>query len=86
MSKKDFITLTMEDDSELQCATLGTFKAGDFEYIVLQPVMEAEGEVLVFRYSETADGEPILEEVDSEEEYGVVSKAFEDFVDRLLEE
>ena len=86
MSKKDFITLTMEDDSELQCATLGTFQAGDYEYIVLQPVMEAEGEVLVFRYSEDADGEPLLEEVDSEEEYGVVSKAFEDFVDRLLEE
>ncbi|MBQ3054546.1 MAG: DUF1292 domain-containing protein [Oscillospiraceae bacterium] len=85
MSKKDFITLTMEDDSELQCATLGTFQAGEFEYIVLQPVMEAEGEVLVFRYSEDADGEPLLEEVDSEEEYQTVSSAFEDFVDRLLE-
>lgn len=86
MSKKDFITLTMEDDSELQCATLGTFNAGEYEYIVLQPVMEAEGEVLVFRYSEDADGEPLLEEVDSEEEYQTVSVAFEDFVDRLLEE
>jgi len=85
MSKKDFITLTMEDDSELQCATLGTFQAGDYEYIVLQPVMEAEGEVLVFRYAEDADGEPLLEEVDSEEEYQTVSHAFEDFVDRLLE-
>ena len=85
MSKKDFITLTMEDDSELQCATLGTFTAGEYEYIVLQPVMEAEGEVLVFRFSEDADGEPILDEVDSEEEYQIVSHAFEDFVDRLLE-
>ncbi len=85
MSKKDFITLTLEDDSELQCATLGTFKAGEYEYIVLQPVAEADGEVLVFRFAEDADGNPLLDEVDSEEEYQTVSVAFEEFVDRLLE-
>ena len=85
MSKKDLITLTLEDDSELQCATLGTFKAGEYEYIVLQPVAEADGEVLVFRFAEDADGNPLLDEVDSEEEYQTVSVAFEEFVDRLLE-
>ena len=53
------VTLTLDDDSEIECVVLNIFSAGDREYIALLPMEGAdseEGEVYLYRYSETEDG------------------------------
>lgn len=77
------VTLTLEDDTELECVVLTTFEAGGRSYIALLP-MEGEdadtGEVYLYRYSET-DGEPELDNIEDDEEYEIVADAFEELLD-----
>lgn len=56
------VTLTLDDDTEVECVVLTIFNAAEREYIALLPVEGAdseEGEVYLYRYSETEDGEPL---------------------------
>ena len=38
------VTLTLDDDSEIECVVLNIFSAGDREYIALLPMEGAESE------------------------------------------
>ena len=89
------VTLTLEDDTELECIVLTIFQAGDRDYIALLPMegQEAEeGEVFLYRYSETEDGTPNLENIEDDQEFERVSNAFnelmeeQDFADIDLDE
>lgn len=78
------VTLSLDDGSEIECAVVTIFEAGDNDYIALLPLEgeEAEeGEVFLYRYSETDDGEPVLDNIESDEEYDIVSDAFDEFLD-----
>ena len=78
------VTLTLEDDTELECIVLTIFQAGDRDYIALLPMegQEAEeGEVFLYRYSETEDGTPNLENIEEDDEYEVVADAFDELLD-----
>ena len=78
------VTLTLEDDTELECIVLTIFQAGDRDYIALLPMegQEAEeGEVFLYRYSETEDGTPNLENIEDDDEYEVVADAFDELLD-----
>lgn len=78
------VTLSLDDGSEIECAVVTIFEAGDNDYIALLPLEgeEAEeGEVFLYRYSETDDGEPILDNIETDEEYEIVSDAFDEFLD-----
>ena len=49
------VTLTLDDDTELECAVLTIFEAAGRDYIALLPLDGAEdeeGEVYLYRYSE----------------------------------
>lgn len=78
------VTLTLEDDTELECVVLTIFQAGDKDYIALLP-MEGqdaeEGEVFLYRYSETEDGTPNLENIEDDDEYELVADAFDELLD-----
>lgn len=77
------VTLTLDDDSELECAILTIFEAGGRDYIALLPLDGAEaeeGEVYLYRYSE-ADGQPELENIEDDDEYEIVADAFDEFLD-----
>ena len=66
------VTLTLEDDTEVECMVLTIFPAGDQEYIALLPmdsVDEDEGEVYLYRYEEDADGNPNLTNIEDDDEY-----------------
>ncbi len=81
---QDTMTLTLEDDSELECAVVTTFTAGGKDYIALLPLegIEAEeGEVFLYRFHVGEDGDPVLENIESDEEYDVVSDAFDEWLD-----
>lgn len=78
------VTLTLDDGSQLECVVLTIFDAGKREYIALLPMdgQEAEeGEVYLYRYSEDADGNPSLENIEDDEEYEIVAEAFDELLD-----
>lgn len=78
------VTLTLDDGTELECVVLTIFEAGEKEYIVLLPLdgREAEdGEVYLYRYVEDINGNPDLENIDSDEEYEIVADAFDELLD-----
>ena len=83
------VTLSLDNGEELECAVITIFEAGDNDYIALLPLEgeEAdEGEVFLYRYSETDNGEPVLDNIESDEEYDIVSDAFDELVDADDEE
>ena len=74
------VTLTLEDDTEVECMVLTIFPAGEREYIALLPmdsVDDDEGEVYLYRYEEDTDGNPNLTNIEDDDEYEIVSDAFE---------
>lgn len=78
------VTLTLDDGSEVECVVLTIFPAGDREYIALLPMdgsEEEEGEVYLYRYSETDDGQPNLENIEDDAEYEIVAEAFDELLD-----
>lgn len=79
------ITLTMEDDTEVDCAILTVFPVDKTEYIALLPLdnqgKNTDGEVFLYAFSRTEQGDPILANIEDEEEYQAASQAFE----RILE-
>ena len=77
------VTLTLEDDREIECAVLTIFEADGKDYIALLPLDDVEadeGEVYLYRYSEV-DGQPELENIESDEEDEIVADAFDEFLD-----
>lgn len=78
------VTLTLDDGTELECLVLSIFEAGKRDYIALLPVegIESEdSEVYLYRYSEDENGEPTLDNIESDEEYDIVSDAFDELLD-----
>ena len=69
---------------EIECVVLTIFTAGERDYIALLPMEGAEaeeGEVYLYRYSESEDGQPNLETIDDDDEYEIVADAFDELLD-----
>lgn len=78
------VTLTLDDDTEVECVVLTIFTAGDRDYIALLPMEgedSEEGEVYLYRYSETEDGTPVLDNIEDDDEYEIVADAFDEMLD-----
>ena len=78
------VTLTLDDGSQIECVVLTIFDAGEREYIALLPMegeLAEEGEVYLYRYSEDAEGNPNLENIEDDEEYDIVADAFDELLD-----
>lgn len=79
------VTLTLDDGSTVECVVLTIIEANNGnDYIALLPIEgpEAEsGEVFLYRYSEDAEGNPNLENIEDDEEFEIVSDAFDEFLD-----
>ena len=80
------VTLMLDDNTECECAIIRIFPAGDNDYIALLP-LEGEAadndEVYLYRYKVEGDNEPILENIESDEEYELVSEAFDEELDAM---
>lgn len=76
------VTLTLDDGTELDCAVVSIFPAGEHEYIALLPMKEEqEGEVFLYRFSMDEDGNPSLENIEDDDEYEIVADAFDELLD-----
>ena len=83
MGNDEFVTLTLDDDEEVNCSVLGIFEAANGkEYIaLLQDKVDAD--VYLYRYRETGEEEPVLEEIMDDEEFEIASKAFDEMLDSM---
>lgn len=78
------VTLTLDDDTEVECVVLTIFQVAEKDYIALLPIEgeEAEeGEVFLYRYSEDAEGQPALDNIEDDDEYEAVADAFDELLD-----
>lgn len=75
----EIMTLTLDDDTELDCAVIGIFEVEEKNYIALIPLVdegEEEEEVLIYEYNEIDEEEFELTLIEKEEDFELVSEAF----------
>lgn len=80
------VTLTLENDEELECAVLTIFEADDREYIALLPLDENgdndDGQVYLYRFIDNGEEEePGLENILDDDEFDRVSEVFNDWME-----
>lgn len=78
---QNMITLTLDDDTEVNCAILTIFPVGGKEYIALLPLDEngenEDGEVFLYAFTQTENGDPVLDNIDDDAEYEAAADAFD---------
>jgi len=75
----DVITLTLENDEDVECAVLGIFDFEELEYIALLP--NDSEDVFIYLYQEDAEGNVNLENIESQEDFDKVSAVFLELVE-----
>ena len=90
MNREDIIdgtvTLTLDNDEEIECEDDSIIEAGDREYISLLPLggeEEENGEVFIYRFKLSEDGEPDLENIEDDAEYEMAADAFDEALDKM---
>ena len=93
MSEKEYeieapvVTLTLEDDTELECAVLSVFPVEGYEgdYAALLPTKDIDnedGEIFLYRYKEIDDENLDITNIEDDEEFEAVSEAFDAILDQ----
>ena len=86
-TEESYTTVELTLDNEvLECAILTVYEAAGQEYIALLPLDEnlepnESGDVYLYQYNETEDGEPDLGNIEDDEEYEIAAEAFDDWMD-----
>ena len=80
------VTLTLENDEELECAVLTIFETDGREYIALLPLDEEgdndDGQVYLYRFIDNGeDEEPGLENILDDDEFERVSEVFNEWME-----
>ena len=79
------VTLTLDDDSTVECAIITILPVEEKNYIVLLPLDEngenEDGEVYLYRYVADPNGGAALDNIESDEEYELVAEAFDEWLD-----
>lgn len=84
------VTLDLEDGTSVNCAIVTILTVGKQDYIVLLPLEEDgqnhDGMVWFYRYHENESDpneEPELVYIEDDEEYEIVSDAFDEYLDNV---
>ncbi len=78
------LTLEMEDGTTEDCIVLTIFPMDDKQYIALLPVDQAENEehdVYLYGYTEDEDGNPILSDIEDDDEFEAVCDRYDEIED-----
>lgn len=80
------VTLTLENNEELEYAVLNIFEAEEKEYIALLPLDEngdnTDGQIYLYRFIDNGEEEePGLENIEEDEEFDRVSAIFNEWLD-----
>ncbi len=80
-----FVTLDLDDGSQVECEILTIFDVNKQDYIALLPLTDDEDEesdeVFIYRYFEDEDGNPSLENIEDDDEYEAVADRFDELLD-----
>ncbi len=84
------ITITLDDDTEVECEVVTILTVSEKDYIVVLPKDGGErfpeDEVWIYGYKENPDDpneEPELIYIDDDDEYELVADAFDEYLDNL---
>jgi len=84
------VTLDLEDGSSVTCAIVTILTVQKQDYIVLLPLDEngenQDGNVWFYKYYENENDpneEPVLEYIEDDEEYEIVTDAFDEYLDNV---
>lgn len=80
------VTVELDDGDEIRCAILTIFDVDGQDYIALIPVDEndqpvEEGDAYLYRYFEDEDGNPGIDNIETEDEFERVSDRFDEYLD-----
>ena len=70
------ITLTLDDDSELECAVVAIFPVQDKDYIALLPLGMEDAQEYLYRLKRNED-DIELENIEDDEEFELVADAYD---------
>lgn len=81
------VTLTLDDNEEVDCGVVGIVSVGEQEYISLCPLDKdgnpnEEGQEYIYRFA-MVDGEPSISPVESDEEFEKALDSFDEWLDNL---
>lgn len=79
------VTLSLDNDEEINCVVICFYTVKEQQYIALLPVDEngeeyEDGEVFLYRYADK-DGEPVIDVIESDDEYEAAADAFDEWLD-----
>ena len=78
------LTLEFENGASEDCIVLTIFPMDDQQYIALLPVAQAddeEADVYLYGYSEDEDGNPILRDIEDDDEFEAVCDRYDEVCD-----
>ena len=85
--EEETVTLTLDNDEEIECAVIGIYEVDGKNYIALLPPEDtedgAQGMVYLYRFIETEDGEPTLENIVDDDEFEAASEGFDEMLDSM---
>lgn len=74
------------DDGVLECVVLLIYEVAGKNYIALQPldsVDDPDGDIFFYGYDEDAEGNPILSNIEGDDEFDAVLDRFDEYLDEL---
>ena len=78
------VTLTLDNDKELECEILTIYTAAGRDYIALAPQDESLDDIVyLYRYIDHGEDEPELELIEDDEEYEIASDGFDEWLDNM---
>ena len=75
------VTLTLDDDSELECAVVAIFPVQDKDYIALLPLGVEDAQVYLYRFKHNDDEGLELENIEDDAEFETVVDAYDALVE-----
>lgn len=78
------VTLEFDDNTNVDCDVLAIFPVENASYIALLPSNGPDagtGEVYLYRYSEDEQGDPHIDNIESDEEFQAASDVFDSLFD-----
>lgn len=81
------VTLTLEDDTEVECLILAVYPVNGKDYIALLPMGDdgepaEDADVLIYRYIDHGEDEdPELDNIEDDDEYEAAADAFDELLD-----
>lgn len=80
------ILLSLDDGTELVCVVLSIYEIDEQQYIALLPQAqededEEEMDVYIYRFSEDEEGNPLLDNIEDDDEYNKAVETFNSLLD-----